>query len=94
MLISINPDVTEQLIGQFQQQATALSDLTNRLDSEVNNHIGSGKDGWQGHQADEFNSHWNSDFKTSLTRLHEALEQAQGFLNSTLTAYRQLDHQA
>lgn len=93
MLISINPDVTEQLIAQFGQQAVALEELTQRLDGEVNGHIGNGKDGWQGHQAEEFSQHWNSEFKTSLTKLHDALGEARVFLMNTLQAYRQLDHQ-
>jgi WXG100 family type VII secretion target len=94
MLIAINPAITEELIGKFRAQAEALQSITSTLDSEVNSHVGSGKDGWQGRQADDFNSHWNGEFKTSLTRLHEALGEAQVFLMNTLNAYRELDHQA
>ena len=89
--IKINPDIAQGVAGKFGQNASQLDAIISSLNSQVASNVGTGKPGWEGRQASEFENSWNTEFKPSLTKLRDALTGAQDLLNKTIQAYRTLD---
>jgi WXG100 family type VII secretion target len=58
------------LKGKLNEQSTTVATLTSTLDSQVSSTV------WTGPAADRFRDMWNSQFKTTLNQLRQALDDA------------------
>ena len=89
--IAYNPAVAEHLLSQFGDHADALSAMITQLNQSVNDHVGGDRDGWQGRQADSFNSAWNGQWSPSLENLVVSLRDARSYILMSMQAYRDMD---
>lgn len=89
--IKINPEVAQGVAGSFTTNAGQLEGIIKALDQQVSNNVGSGKPGWEGKQADDFDNSWNTEFKPALNKLVEALHGANTLLTKTISAFQAID---
>ena len=89
--IKINPDAAEIVMQNFGTKATELGSIISSLSRNVNENVGDGKPAWEGQQARDFSTSWETEFKPSLQKLVDALNGAHDLLQKTINAYRTLD---
>ena len=70
------------LKGKLDEQANTVASLTSSLDSQVHSTV------WQGPAADRFRDMWETQFKTTLNQLRQALTDASTEVNNRAEAIR------
>jgi WXG100 family type VII secretion target len=86
--IGIDKAQMDQLRSKFEQQANTVQQLTSDLQGQVDTIIGTG---WEGNAARKFQDAWNTEFKSALTKLNEALLAAGKEVANRKQAMEQLD---
>ena len=92
--IKVNPEVASRVADTFTSKRGMLDEIITAIDTQVRDNIGNGKPGWEGKQATEFVTAWETEFKAALGRLAEALGGSADLLRRTITAYQSIDGQA
>ena len=70
IMVGANLEQMASMETQFGNEASAVNDLIGRINGVVGNTT------WVGRYADEFRGKWDGEFKTALSNLVAALEEA------------------